>query len=111
MNEIKTISNRRKVGGDYFKLIYDRNSKKQLKDFISLFNPDDYHIMKATYKQRVVTTEEFLEFKHCGYILYKKDKYDLEHIENWIKYIIDMGGINYILKPLPPFNPNKIIIK
>ena len=111
MNEIKTISNRRKVGGDYFKLIYDRNSKKQLKDFISLFNPDDYHIMKTTNSQRIVNSEEFLEYKYSGYTFFKKDKYNLQHIENWLEYIIDMGGINYLIKPLPPFSPNNIIIK
>ena len=31
--------------------------------------------------------EEIKEFRHAGYTFYRKDLYDLEHIENWIDFI------------------------
>lgn len=111
MNSSKPIDHLFQVGGDFFALMNINRSKRKLSDYLPLFNIDDYYIYKCTRHQKEVSIKEFLEFKHCGYILYKKDKYNLQHIENWLEYIIDMGGINYLIKPLPPFSPNKIIIK
>ena len=111
MNEIKTIERDRK-GNDYFGLIRCRRSNLYLKDLLTLFNIDDYYIMKRSGKQRIVSIEDVKEFRHAGYTFYRKDLYDLEHIENWLDFINnDLGSLPYLTKPLPPFSPNKIIIK
>ena len=111
MNEIKTIDHRFEVGGDFFALMNIKLSKRKLSDYLLLFNIEEYFIFKATSKQRLVSIKEFLEFKYCGYILFKKDKYDKKHIENWLELLKSIGGIMFLSKPLPPFSPNKIIIK
>ena len=54
----KTIANHRRVGGDYFKLYYERISKKHLTDFLPLFNFSDYWCCKTTGKQKLVSYEE-----------------------------------------------------
>ena len=112
MNEIKTIKPRtEKPGDDFFCLGFERTSDKYLKDYLPLFNPEDYYILKATGSQREVSIEDLLDFKYSSYILFKKDKYDKKHIENWLEFLKSIGGIMFLSKPLPPFSPNKIIIK
>ena len=111
MNSNKTIENGRPVGGDYFKLIYLRSSNKYLKDFIPLFNFEDYWCYKSTDKQRIIEYGEFLEFKYSSYIFFKKNIYSKENIDLWIKWMISIGGVKFLVKPTPPFNPNKIIIR
>ena len=111
MNSSKPIDHRFEVGGDFFALMNINRSKRKLSDYLLLFNIDEYFIFKATSKQRLVSVEEFLDFKYACYILYKKELYDKQHIESWIKYIYNIDEIKYIVKPLPPFSPNKIIIK
>ena len=111
MNLNKGIDHRGIVGGDYFFLYYLRKSKIYLNYYLEQFNIDDYWIYKATRHQKIVSIEEFMDFTYANYVFYKKEKYDKEHIDSWIKYIIDFGGIMFLVKPLPPFSPNKIIIK
>ena len=112
MNNERTILNVSKVGGDYFNLIYSRRTDKTLKDYINLFNPDDYYILKSTNRQRLVSYDDFLEFKYSGYIFFKKDIYDINHILEWIEFREwGRSGVQYLVKPFPPFNPNKIKIK
>lgn len=111
MNTSKTIENRRPVGGNYFFLFNRTTSDKYLKDYINKFNLNDYYIFKLTRNQRQVSYEEFLEFNNSGYIFFKKDLYYLDHINKWIDFWGKLGGIQYLSKPFPPFNPNKIIIK
>ena len=114
MNTEKTILNGREVGGDYFYLKYNRGTDKILKDYINLFNTDDYYIFKSTNRQRLVSYEEFLEFKWSGYIFFKKYIYDIKHILKWIDWcgkIGGNGGIQFLTKPFPSFDPNKIKIK
>ena len=112
MNEIKTIKPRtEKPGDDFFCLGFERRSDKYLKDYLPLFNIDDYYIYKSTRHQKEVSIKEFLDFKYSLYILFKKDKYDKKHIENWLEFLKSIGGIMFLSKPLPPFSPNKIIIK
>ena len=86
-------------------------SDKYLIDFINLFNFDDYWCYKVTNKQRLVTQEEFLEFKYSGYMFFKKELYDTDTIDEWVNWMIGMGGIQYLTKPVPPFSPNKVIIR
>jgi len=107
----KTIRSTRKVGGDYFILIYTRRSKNKLDYYLPLFKFDDYWCFKSTNKQRLISYDEFIEFKYSGYIFFRKDLYDLNHIQYWINWMNSFGGIQYLSIPLPPFNPQKIIIK
>jgi hypothetical protein len=107
----KNISNRRKIGDDYFRLINIRSSPYKLDHFLT-FNFDDYWCFKSTRHQILIEKyEDFLEFKYAGYTFFKKDIYDLENIQKWIDWCINIGGIQFFAKPVPPFNPEKIIIK
>jgi hypothetical protein len=100
------------VGGDYFCLLWDKKNNKRFLDYyLDQFNIDDYWIYKRSGKQRLVDKEEMLSFKNVGYIFFKKEKYNKEHIDEWIGYFNDFGGIQFLDKPLPPFSPQKIIIK
>ncbi len=99
----------RDVGSDYFDLSYDTHSKYKLTDFLPLFNFDDYWCYKSSGKQKLIETyEEFLDFNYSKYVFYKKDLYNKEHIDEWIKFMVNTP---YITKPVPPFHPSKIIIK
>lgn len=111
MNNTKTIVNRRIVGGDYFRLIYVRSSNLYLKDFIDKFNFSDYWCFKATRHQSIINYEDFFEFKYSGYTFFRKDLYDINRILEWVEWFKDLGGVQYLHKPTPPFPPQKIIIK
>ena len=107
----KTIDNRRPVGGDYFRLGYDRRDDRKLIDHLDKFNINEYYIYKITGKQRQVTIDDFYEFKYSGYIFFKKDIFNKEYIDKWIEWLNKNMAVQYLSKPLPPFNPSKIIIK
>ena len=111
MNTSKTLENARIVGGDYFKLMYSRRRDLYLKDYIDKFNFEDYWCFKASGHQRLISYEDFLDFKYSSYIFFKKSSYNLNNILEWIKWFKNMGGVQYLDKPLPPFSPKKIIIK
>ena len=111
MNTSKTITNCRKVGGDYFRLINVKSSDKYLKDFINDFNFDDYWCFKTTDKQRLINEKDFLDFKYASYTFFKKELYDVDKILEWIDWFKMIGGIKYLVKPTPPFNPKKVKIK
>ena len=108
----KTILNIRIVGGDYFRLYYSIRSKYKLDYYLEQFNFDDYYCYKATRHQQLITYEELLDFRYSAYVFFKKELYNKEHIDLWIEFIINNGGLMYLVKPLPAFNPyKKIIIK
>jgi len=111
MNGSKAIENRRMVGGDYFTLQYLRSSNLYLKDFIDKFNFDDYWCFKSTRHQNIINYEDFLEFKYSSYTFFKKDLYDVNRILEWVEWFKDLGGVQYLVKPTPPFPPQKIIIR
>jgi hypothetical protein len=113
MNTSRTIENRRAVDKDvdYFNLIYSRRSGLTLNDFVGKFNFNDYWCFKITNVQKIVEEEEFLEFKHSGYVLFNKKLYNAENIIEWINWLQSIGGVQYLSKPTPPFSPKKIIIK
>lgn len=111
MNNTDTISNLRLVGGNYFRLLKAPANGKYLKEFIDLFNFDDFWCYKVTNRQRLVTQQEFLEFKYSGYIFFKKELYDKDTINEWIDWYDKVSGIKYLCMPTPPFSPNKVIIR
>jgi len=106
------ISSSRKVGGDYFRLMFVRVYNTPLKYYLDKFNHNDYHILKFTNNQRLITYDELLEFKYCGYVFFKKS-FNIESILEWCKFINDFDKCHpqYLVKPTPPFSPSKIIIK
>lgn len=99
------------VGGDWFSLMY-RGHTHKLEYFLT-FDPDLYYIYKSSGHQRKVSYEEFLDFKYCGYIFFKKEIYNDEHIDRYIQwYKKNIGGLVFINKPLPPIEVmDKIKIK
>lgn len=105
------IKNNGVVGGDYFALQNLNISKHKLDYYINQFNPNYYWIYKYTKIQRQVSVEEFLRFDNAGYVFFKKDAYDKNKIDVWIDWMVQLGGIQFLTKPLPPFHPNKIIIR
>lgn len=110
----KPIGNARPVGGDYFVLGYNRRSKYNLYYYLLKFRVDDYWIYKCSNKFRCVKIEDLMNFKYAGYILFKKDIYSKEHIENWVSYLhsVNRDSFIYLARPFPPFNPeDKIVIK
>ena len=111
MNTNKTIENRRKVGGDFFSLTYVRSSNLYLKDFVDKFNFDDFWCFKTTGHQRLVDEKSFLDFKFSRYTFFKKSLYDKDKIIEWIEWCKMIGGIQFLHKPTPPFNPKNIVIK
>ena len=111
MNTSKRIENSRKVGGDYFRLQVRRISNLYLKDFIDKFNFDDYWCFKSSTHQRLVNEKDFLEFKYACYIFFRKDLYDVSKILEWVEWCKNIGGIQYLVKPTPPFSPKKVMIK
>jgi len=114
MKMIKTdhIANGRQVGGDYFQLQYLRKYNKTLQEYIKDIDLNAYYIFKSTDRQRLVTIDEFMEFKYSVYIFFKKELYNIENILDWCNWMKSIGGIKFLHKPTPPFNPyNKIIIR
>ena len=107
---IEVVTNKDK---DCIRFSFTRGAKFTLEHHIKDLNLelDDYYILKASAKFKIVSIIEFLEFKHCGYMFFKKDKYDINHINLWLNWIHNNGGVNFVTKPFPPFNPSLIIIK
>lgn len=114
MNGSKTISNCRKVGGDYFRLINTRTSNLYLKDFVDKFNFDDYWCFKTTNVQKLVNYQDFLDFEYASYTFFRKDLYHVDRILKWIEWsriVFNGSGLYYLAGPTPPFPPQKIIIR
>lgn len=95
------------VGGDWFSIGKATQSYQTLDDI--KFNVCDYYIIKATNQFRLSSKEDFLIFKYAKYILFKKDKYNLEHINKWL-IKTNIISPQYLNKPFPNFDPDKIKI-
>ena len=86
---------RGKINGDYFRII--KNGKiENLSDFN--INYKDYIIIKVTNKQRLVCLKDFLEFKYSGYFFIKKDLFNEDDFNFWLKSDFEIRFLN---KPLP----------
>lgn len=107
----KNIMNHRKVGGDYFFFQEYKTSPYKLEHFLT-FNFEDYWCFKSTRHQKLIKDyNDFLDFKCAAYTFFKKDLYNLEHIQEWIDWCVNIGGIQYLTRTVPPFKPEKVIIK
>ena len=103
-----------KSGFFHFTLQYHRTFeyRKPLDYWLNILNINDYWIYKMTSKQRIVSIEEFMDFKYAGYIFFKKEKYNKDDINKWLDYYYEnIDEIKILSRPLPPFPPTKIIIK
>ena len=107
MNKIRTVTTTNPLNGDYFKVQFSRTSSKYLKDIVSSIDFDNYIIMKATNKQKIITKKEFEQFQNAKYIFFKKGKFNIDNIMEWCEF----NMIIFLDKPAPPFPTTKIIIK
>ena len=104
---IQKYTNIRPVGGDNFKILKRTSSDaKDLDFFLKQFNLEDYIILKGSNSFRIVSTEDFLEFKHSNYVFFSKDKYEVNDIQRWLDTINKELKIpvNYLNKPFPPIS-------
>lgn len=103
-------SNIRKINGDYFRVEKGTTAqcKYDLDFYINRINFDDYYIFKSTNRQRLVSVDEFMDFKYSSYIFFKKDLFNLDLIMQWVNsdYMI-----HFLTRPVPPFPPSKIIYR
>ena len=116
MNCDKTIFIPHGIGGEYFVMIYSRKMKPlyRLNELIEGFNFDEYWCFKTTNVQKLVSYDEFLDFKYSGYTFFRKDLYDSNRILEWVEWsriVFNGNGLQYLSKPTPPFPPQKIIIR
>ena len=93
------IENGRPVGGDYFRTYYCRKCNKTLESHLKKFNYNDYWVLKGSRHQRFVSYEDILTFKYSTYIFFKKSIYDIDKIIEWVDYLNNFGGIQYLIKP------------
>ena len=100
----KNIGNSRKVGGDFFKLVLKRDSNHKLDYYTNQFNLDDYYIYKCGKPFREVSIEDLYDFRYTGYILFRRDSYCNQEINEWIDFVSDIqrNYIQYLHKPFPP---------
>jgi len=98
------IINIRKVGGDWFRLDKSNIKGDHLNFYLNKFNVDDYFIVKRSDIFRLVSKEDFINFKYVGYILFKKNIYSNEWIDEWIEFLYK--DLNLMIKflniPFPP---------
>jgi hypothetical protein len=92
----------------YINLIYDRSRETKLGDHLYLFDIEDYLIYKKSNRFRKINDlNDFYNFKYSGYILFRKDLYNDEDINEWLELIatyFSTGSFNfkYLSKPFPP---------
>lgn len=112
---IKLLEHSGTINGEWFSLIWakrgDDKRKKTLQEYIKDVDLDEYWIYKQSGKQKLVDKENLYQFSYAGYTLFRKCKYNKDHINIWIEYFNNFGGLPYMTRPLPPFDPNKIVIK
>ena len=98
------------VGGDYFFIQKLTLGQNDLEFYTDQFNPDDYYIYKSTRKFCEVSKTDFLDFKYGCYTFFKKELYDKNWLDLWIEWNNKNSYVLFLVKPLPPFYPQKIKI-
>lgn len=87
----------------------ERPNLLPLEELLKDINLEDYYILKGTRNFYFVYIEEVKSFKFARYFFLRKDKYDIEHINNWLRYCNVVGPL-FLDKPFPNFDPDKIKI-
>jgi hypothetical protein len=82
-------------------------NKSTIEEYLTKFNPEDYWIYKRTGKQKLVSIEELMDMEYSSYVFFHKSTYNPDYIQQWIDFIT----VQFIVKPLPPFPPTKIIVR
>ena len=104
-NHIRLVGS---MNDNHFTFTYFRKCDTPLRTYLDGFDSEDYWILKGSGHQRLVTYNEFTEFKYSAYTLFNKSIYNIDNILEWCSF---MKPIQYLSKPTPPFSPKKIIIK
>ena len=91
------------IGEDFFGIYYTKTIKGFcIEELLNRFNIDDYWIYKSTDKSRIISKEDFYKFRYSQYNFYKKTKYTIEYIDEWIKFLKDNYiPTNFISKKFP----------
>lgn len=97
---------RQKLNSEYFRIGKDDKGLFNT-SILNEIDFDKYLIYKGSGKQRLVNKESVLKMEYSHYMFFRKDLYNEENINEWINYLT----ILYLIKPTPPFNPSKLIIK
>ena len=104
----------RKMNGDYFVIQKVYRKEKRNKPYLYILTDklkiNDYYIYKYTGKFHQVSTKEFFDFKYAGYVFFRKELYEKKWLDIWIDWTNKNTNITYLVKPFPPFNPQKIKI-
>jgi hypothetical protein len=94
---------------DWFRLIRLSKSSTPIEYYLDQLNLDEWYIYKMTNKFKIVNTEELIEFKFAGYILFNKKIYNDAEIDEWIEFYHEElkfggggSGGGYFSKPFPP---------
>jgi hypothetical protein len=92
---------------------YEAKEVITLNNLIKKYNINDYYILKASDKFRLISVNDFLEMNYCIYLLLKKDIYCINYINKWLDFInYNKFNVNFLNKPFPPveiLNQIKII--
>jgi hypothetical protein len=107
---MKTILNNRGGIDNYFTIEKTNSDGYDIEDILQKINHEAYWIYKYSNKQKQVSIEEMKEFEYAGYIFFHKSKYNPDYINHWITHINRLMH-TYMVKPLPPFPPTKIIVR
>ena len=108
INNIR-VENTKNITGEWFSLKKTKKEHKgkPLMEYLNLINFEDYHILKRTNKQRLVTKEDVYKFKFAGYLFLRKQEYTREHIEMWLDFIQDNKLLlPFLDRPFPSFPPD-----
>ena len=89
----------------WFYLVKRKKEKDSIEDILSKYDIDlnNYWILKYTDRFRFIDIDELYDY--AGFICFRKDIFNKEHIDMWIEFIYNdlglKGPMTYLVKPLP----------
>lgn len=89
--------------GKCIRLDKSRRSELSLDFFIKDLILDDYVIIKRTCNFKIID-KKYIE-KYAGILLIKKDNFNYDNFNNWIKWIKQNITFKYLSVPFPNFDP------
>jgi hypothetical protein len=102
--------------GDNIEIGFTRDINRKLttiEELYKRYNLNDYYILKASNKFRLISIDDFKTLKFCKHLLLKKDIYCINYINKWLDFInYNKFDFRFITKPFPPveiLNKIKII--